>query len=67
MVPSAMPLFVGATLNEMFEQGIDPENAFKETLGALSNIMEPAFNLTMLDGVNRGCAICFLERKRPHH
>lgn len=50
LVPSAMPLFVGATLQEMMTE---EELSLENSLTALSQIMEPVFNLSMLEGVNR--------------
>ena len=49
--PSAMPLFVGGAIAELFEK--DSEGfSFKTVLDAMMNIAEPVFNLSMLDGVN---------------
>lgn len=55
LTPSAMPLFVGATVYDSLAndfEDIAPEEKFKRVREALSGIMEPVFNLTMLDGVN---------------
>ena len=49
--PSAMPLFVGGAIAELFEKDGEGFNLNTVT-DALMNIAEPVFNLSMLDGVN---------------
>ena len=49
--PSAMPLFVGGAIAELFEKDGEGFNMNTVT-DALMNIAEPVFNLSMLDGVN---------------
>lgn len=49
--PSALPFFVGVALNQMYnsdEDGVTLESIWDSVLG----ITEPAFNLTMLQGVS---------------
>lgn len=48
--PASMPFFVGTAIYEQMqrENGMDIE----QILNAMSNITEPVFNLSMLDGVN---------------
>lgn len=50
--PASLPLFVGVELWNAMQQGEENLTA-KYALEALSNITEPIFNLTMMDGINR--------------
>jgi hypothetical protein len=55
MIPASMPLFVGATLGEIFTAENDGEPLSMDAIfDAAFNIAEPVFNLTMLQGINRG-------------
>lgn len=68
MAPASMPLFVGATLMELI--GMDysdmkPEDLFNMSLTSMSQITEPVFNLSMLEGVNRAIESAQFNETNP--
>jgi hypothetical protein len=65
LVPSAMPMFVGATLYDMYTDENGGGISIKDGLAAIGNIMEPVFNLTMLEGVNRAIEAASYSQEDP--